>query len=82
MPFALVGMYFSSGKTAWVGLTDKNGRFITNKIPPGTYRLFVPSFGSATIQLNPDLDKKFQQKPAWSVHLSDDACISYGVVMN
>jgi hypothetical protein len=78
----LFALYFSSGKTAWVGSTDKNGRFTTKKIPPGTYRLFVPSWGSATIQLNPDLAKKFSQKPAWSVFLSDNACISYGVVMN
>jgi len=82
--FAKVRLYSSSGKTAWIGTTDKNGRFTTDKVPPGEYRLEVSGWGSTTVQLNPELDKGgfSAQIPAWNLLLSDNACVDTMQIMN
>lgn len=51
---AKVRLYSSSGKTAWIGKTDKDGRFKTDQLPPGNYRLEISGWGSTTIHLNPE----------------------------
>lgn len=79
LKFALVRLYFPSGKTAWVGKTDKDGMFTIAKLPPGRYRLLVRGWGHTTVELNPDLDKKFIQTPNWSLWLTDNACVGVGL---
>ena len=76
--FAQVRLYFSSGKAAWHGKTDKDGMFTVAKIPPGDYRLVVQGWGRTTVQLNPELDKEFIQTPVWNLSLEDDECVSVG----
>jgi hypothetical protein len=82
--FAKVQLYSSSGKTGWIGTTDKNGRFTTDKMAPGDYRLEVSGWGSTTVQLNPELDKGgfSGQIPAWNLLLSDNACVDTMQIMN
>jgi hypothetical protein len=38
---AEIRLYFSTGKTAWVGTTDKKVSFHIAHLPPDTYRLEV-----------------------------------------
>ena len=77
LKFAQVRLDSSSGKTVWTGITDKNGRFATNKMPPGGYRLEVSGWGSTTVHLSPEVDKGFGgQTPAWSLLLIDNACVT------
>jgi hypothetical protein len=38
---AQIQLYFSTGKVAWIGTTDKNSRFHITHLPPDTYRLDV-----------------------------------------
>ena len=49
---AQVLVYFSTGKTAWVGMTDKHGNFRITHLRPDTYRLDVRGWGTTTIRLD------------------------------
>jgi len=81
LKFAQVRLYFSSGKTAWVGTTDNNGRCAITRMLPGNYRLDISGWGSTTIQLSPKLDKLSNgQIPTWDLSLIDNACV--GAVMS
>jgi hypothetical protein len=80
--FAKVRLYSSSGQTAWIGKTDKDGRFRTAQLPPGDYRLEIIGWGSATIHLNPEIDKGFRQTPVWNILLIDNACVATIQIMN
>jgi hypothetical protein len=78
-----VRLYSSSGKTAWIGTTDKNGRFATTKMPPGDYRLEVSGWGSTKVHLNPEFNKgPFDQIPAWHLLFTDNACIATAETLN
>jgi hypothetical protein len=79
--FATVRLYSSSGKTAWVGKTDKNGRFTINKVPQGEYRLDVSGSESTNVQLNPRRgDEGVGNKmPVWNLFLIDNACVVTGM---
>ena len=74
----------SSGKISWSGLTDDNGMFHVKGLRPGTYRLAVKGWGSATIRINPNLTKSFGngQQPYYWVRLLDNECIGTITVMN
>jgi hypothetical protein len=73
---AQMRLYDSSGKTAWVGLTDKHGGFSITHLRPDTYRLEVSGWGTAKIRLNPELDKlSTGQVPVWGVELMDNECV-------
>jgi len=77
--FAQVRLYFSSGKTAWVGVTDKDGRFRITHLSPGSYRLEVRGWGRATILLDPKLTKEPNgQVPDWNVQLMENECVGAG----
>jgi len=80
--FAQVRLYSSSGKTAWIGTTDKNGRFTSNKIPPDDYRIEVSGWGSTTVHLSSEVDKGFRQKPAYDLLLGDNTCVASVMIMN
>ena len=84
LKFAEVRLYFSTGKTAWVGMTDKDGSFRVTHLPPDTYRLDVRGWGSTTIRLNPDLNKlpNGQIIPAYSVLLMENECVGTTMVVN
>ena len=83
LKFSRVRLYSSSGKTAWIGTTDKNGTFTTSRMPPGDYRLEVSGWGIATVQLSPELDKGTgNQIPAWSLILIDNACVGTAMSEN
>jgi hypothetical protein len=83
LKFAQVRLYFSSGKTAWKGATDKNGRFAITRMLPGFYRLEVSGWGSTTVHLSPKLDKLSNgQIPAWNLILIDNACVGTGMSVN
>lgn len=83
LKFAQLRLYSSTGKTAWVGMTDKDGSFRITHLPPDTYRLDVRGWGSATIRLNPDLNKLPNgQIPAYSVLLMENGCVSTPTVVN
>jgi hypothetical protein len=74
--FSQVRIYFSSGKTAWVGITDRNGNFTSTELPPGKYRLDIERWGSFTVQLDPNFHKATGNKtPLWSLFLNDHACV-------
>jgi hypothetical protein len=75
---AQIRLYFSTGKTAWVGMTDKKGSFRIAHLPPGTYRLDVRGWGSTTIRLDPTLTELPNgQMPSWAVQLMDNECVGY-----
>jgi hypothetical protein len=74
----------SNGKTTWVGSTNDVGSFQIKGLRPGTYRLTVKGWGSATIRISPDLTKSFGngQMPFYSLLLVDNECIETLIVMN
>jgi hypothetical protein len=75
---AQIRLYFSTGKTAWVGVTDKKGSFRIAHLPPDTYRLEVRGWGSTTIRLEPTLTELPNgQMPVWAVQLMDNECVGY-----
>jgi hypothetical protein len=80
--FANVHLYSSSGETAWIGKTDKDGTFKTAQLPPDDYRFEISGWGSATIHLNPEIDKGFRQTPVWNILLIDNACVATIQIMN
>ena len=83
LKFAQVRLYFSSGTTAWRGRTDKNGRFAIDKTLPGVYRLEVNGWGSTSVQLKPELNKRpFGQIPGWDLLLIDNACVATTEILN
>ena len=83
LKFAQLRLYFSNGKTAWVGMTDKDGSFRITDLQPDTYRLDVRGWGSATIRLNTDLNKLSNgQIPAYSVQLMENECVGTSTVVN
>jgi len=70
----------SSGKAEWVWTTDKDGSFTSNKLAPGSYRLEVSGRGSATVKLNPKLDR--MEGTGQVIHYSlslyeDNGCIAW-----
>ena len=80
---ALVRLYFSTGQTAWVGTTDKNGSFHITSLRPDTYRLDVRGWGSTTIRLDPKLNNLPNgQVPKSTVLLMDNECVSSLDVVN
>jgi hypothetical protein len=81
--FARVRLYSASGEAAWVGRTDKNGAFVTRKLPPGDYRLEIDGWGSTSVQLDPNLDRGFGgQVPGWSLLLFDNGCVGATMVLD
>ena len=83
LKFAQLRLHSSNGKTAWVGMTDKDGSFRITDLPPDTYRLDVRGWGSTTIRLNPDLNKLPNgQIPAYSVLLMENGCVGTLTVVN
>jgi hypothetical protein len=80
--FANVSFYSSSGETAWIGKTDKDGVFNTAQLPPDDYQLEIGGWGSTTIHLNPVIDKGFHQTPVWSILLFDKGCVATIQIMN
>jgi hypothetical protein len=83
LKFAQLRLYSSTGKTAWVGMTDNDGSFHITQLPPDTYRLKVRGWGSTTIRINPDLSKLPNgQTLFYSVLLMDDGCIGTTTVTN
>lgn len=74
----------SRGKISWSGLTDDNGMFHVKGLRPGTYRLAVKGWGSATIRIDPELTKSFGngQQPYYWVRLLDNECVGTLMVMN
>lgn len=83
LKIAKMRLYSSTGKTAWVGMTDRDGTFRITHLPPDTYRLNVRGWGSVTIRLNPDLKKLSNgQVPSYSVLLTDNGCVSTMEVVN
>ena len=83
LKFAQLRLYFSTGKTAWVGMTDKDGSFRITNLRPDTYRLEVRGWGTATIRLAPNLNKLSNgQIPAYSVELMENECIATTTVVD
>jgi hypothetical protein len=81
--FAESQLFFSDGKAAWVGTTDKNGGFHIRHLRPDTYRLVVQGWGSTTIRISANLTKLHNgQTPFYSVQLMDDGCIGTSIDIN
>jgi hypothetical protein len=77
-----VRLYFG-GSLVWRGVTDSDGRFEVNQLRHGKYRLVVSGWGSADVELKPELDMAgFQQRPYYNLLLSDKECISAIEVVN
>jgi len=75
LKFAQLRLSFSNGTTAWVGTTDKDGRFHIRDLRPDTYRLDVRGWGTATIRIN-------GQQVFYTLALMDDECIGAVTVTN
>jgi hypothetical protein len=74
---------YSGDKLVWRGVTDRDGRFEINHLTHGSYRLVVPGWGSADVDLRSELDiTGLHQRPTYSVLLSDEECIATVVVVN
>jgi hypothetical protein len=83
LKFAQLRLFFSSGKTAWVGTADKDGGFHIRDLRPDTYRLDVRGWGSTTIRISPDLNKLSNgQTLFYSVQLMEGECIGTTTVTN
>jgi hypothetical protein len=65
-------------------LTDEIGAFEVKGLRPGTYRLTVKEWGSATIRINPALNHSFGngQEVNYSLLLIDNECVMTLMVMN
>jgi len=75
--FAQVRLFFPDGRSAWVGTTEKDGRFHIANLQPETYRLDVLGWGSTTISISQELDKLPNgQTFSFSEQLMDDECIA------
>jgi len=80
---AQIRLYFSTGKTAWVGMTDKKGSFRVTHLPPDTYRLDVRGWGSTTVRLDPKLSKLSNgQVPNYFLQLMENECVGTTEVVN
>jgi len=80
---AQIRLYFSSGKTAWVGITDKKGGFHITHLPQDTYRLDVRGWGSTTVRLDPKLSKLSNgQVPNYSLLLMENECVGTTEIVN
>jgi hypothetical protein len=80
---AQLRLFFSSGGSAWVGMTDKDGGFHIRQLRPDTYRLDLRGWGSTTIRISPDLNKLSNgQTISYSVQLMDDECIGTTAATN
>ena len=83
LKFAQLQLFFSNGKHAWVGTTDKDGRFHIRQLRPDTYRLDLRGWGSTTIRISPDLNKLSNgQTVFYSVQLMEGECIGTTTVTN
>ena len=83
LKFAQLRLFFSDGKTARVGTTDRNGRFHVSRLQPDTYRLDVGGWGITTIRISPDLSKLPNgQTVFYSLTLMDNQCIGTTSVTN
>ena len=83
LKFAQLRLSFSNGTTAWVGTTDKDGRFHIRDLRPDTYRLDVRGWGTATIRISADLSKLPNgQQVFYTLALMDDECIGAVTVTN
>jgi len=65
----------SSGKTVWVWRTDDDGRFTSQKLPPGSYRVEISGWGSTTVVLDPKSDSFAGQTVNWSLEFLDNGCV-------
>ena len=82
---ALIKVYSSSSaKTVWVWATDKDGKFRSEKLAAGSYRVEVSGWGSTTIKLNPKLDRMpiSGQVIQWHLSLADEGCVSAGFIVD
>jgi hypothetical protein len=84
LKFALIKVFSSSsGKTAWVWTTDKDGRFTSKKLQPGFYRVEISGWGITTIEIDPPkLDGDSGQNPNWFLDFSDDGCVAAGFMLD
>ena len=83
LKFTRVQLFFSDGKSARVGTTDKDGRFHIRNLRPDTYRLEVRGWGHATIRMSLDLNKLVNgHTPFYFVELMDGECIRTRAVTN
>jgi len=79
---AVVRLYLDK-KLAWTGATDKNGRFRIEHLNPGKYRLSIAGWGSTEVELKPELSELGNgQRPAYSLLLTDHACVGVTEVVN
>jgi len=80
---AQVRLFFPNGEPAWVGKTDKDGRFHVRSLRPDTYRLDVRGWGSTSIRITPDLTKLSNgQTVFYSVQLIENECTATTAVTN
>jgi hypothetical protein len=79
LKFAQLRLFFSNGKTAWVGTTGKDGGFQIRDLRPDTYRLVVRGWGSTTIRVIPE-QKTFTGQAF--VDLMDTECTATVTVTN
>ena len=83
LKFAQVRLFFSNGKTAWVGTAGNDGGFHIRDLRPDTYRLDVQGWGTTTIRISPDVNKLPNgQKIFYSLQLMDGECIGTLAVTN
>jgi len=77
--FETVRVYSSTGQLAYVGATDKEGSFSTDSLPEGDYRLTVSGWGSTSVRLSHELDKKYGSLgTSFSLDLMDNECVGVG----
>lgn len=83
LKFAQLRLFFSDGKPAWAGTTDRDGGFHIRHLRPDSYRLDLQGWGSTTIRISPDLNKLPNgQTVSYSVQLGDDGCIGTTSITN
>lgn len=79
---AQVNLYLAD-RRVWTGVTDKNGGFMISHLEPGTYKLSVSGWGSAEVELKPELSMlRNGQRLAYSLMLIEDTCIAVTTVTN
>jgi hypothetical protein len=83
LDLANVTLYSSANKKAWVGRTDKDGKFRTGVLLPDRYRIDIAGWGNTLVRLIPETNKpKTGFGATYWLDLLSPTCVGVGEAGN